>query len=83
MIHHIIPIILEKRGGPQYLINRIIKAVLNERTTIQWSGQTTPMKSNYRGVKQGRLLLPMLFIIVLDEVMQEWLNAIKKDSEAR
>lgn len=52
------------------LTNRIIKACMNELTSIRWFGQQTKPIKKGKGVKQGCPLSPRLFTILIDDVLQ-------------
>lgn len=64
-------LILEKLGVSRALINRIVKACLNEKTSIQWFGQRTTTQNKQKGIKQGCPLSPELFILMLDYVLKK------------
>lgn len=75
---HTLPAILLRRGVPSHLVNRIINACLYERSQITWQGHTTAAYVKTVGVKQGCPISPFLFVVILDEVLQ---NLKKKLSE--
>lgn len=68
-IHRISDILLSY-GTPAYLINRIITAILHERTNVQWSRRRTRIYSKYRGVKQGCPISPYLFVVIMHYAIQ-------------
>lgn len=57
--------ILLSYGVPCYSINRIIVAVLHERTSVRWSGKRTKSLNKSEGVKQGCPISPFIFMIIL------------------
>lgn len=61
----VISAILSQCGVPCHLVNRIIQAVLYERTAVQWQGQRTQRFMKGRGVKQGCSISPYIFVVVL------------------
>lgn len=62
-LHTIGPILLHY-GVPAFMINRIIKAILHERTTVQWFARRTSLHTKGKGVKQGCPLSPYIYIIM-------------------
>lgn len=54
--------ILLSYGVPCHLVNRIISAVLHERTAVRWGGRCTSSYVKSRGVKQGCPISPYLFV---------------------
>lgn len=75
----LLPEILIQHNVPKILINRIIKAVLIERTCIFWKGQYTQFVDKSKGVKQGCPLSPSLFNRVLDNAIHEVVEEISSD----
>lgn len=74
-----LPKVLFEKGVPVWLINRIISAVLTERTKILWKGQFTHSHSKSKGIKQGCPLSPLLFVVILDAAVQ----ATKRELESK
>lgn len=66
----VIPIILRQRGVPTQLINRLSNAALRSRSSLVWFNQKTKYYEQQQGVKQGCPISPLLFNLVLDEVVQ-------------
>lgn len=64
-----LPAILQKYSVPDYLINRIIKAILTENNCILWKGQFTRWFPKNIGIKQGCVLSPRLFNIIMNEAV--------------
>lgn len=52
-------------GVPSYIINRIITAILHERTYVQWQKRRTNCYERSKGVKQGCPISPYIFILLL------------------
>lgn len=77
-LHTIGPILLHY-GVPPTLINRIITAVLHERTAVQWFGRRTKEYTKGKGVKQGCPLSPYIFIIVLNYAIERVAQRMKID----
>lgn len=66
-------------GVPCHLVNRIITAVLHERTAVQWEGRRTLPTERNRGVKQGCPFSPYLFVVVLHFVISRISNRLNID----
>lgn len=65
-----LPHIFLKYGVPKYLINRIITAILTENNCLLWKGQYTQWFEKVTGIKQGCVLSPKLFNLIMDEAIQ-------------
>lgn len=76
---HKIGEILMHFGTPVYLVNRIIKAILCERTSIHCDGRRTLQCSKNRGVKQGCPISPYIFVIVMHYALQRACNRLNID----
>lgn len=61
--------ILTHYGVPAFLVNRIIAAILQERTSILWSSRRTNTYSKNRGIKQGCPISPYIFVLVMNHAI--------------
>uniref|UniRef100_A0A0N8ES07 Putative reverse transcriptase n=1 Tax=Aedes aegypti TaxID=7159 RepID=A0A0N8ES07_AEDAE len=76
--------ILLDMGVSKALVNRIINACLQEKTSLQWYGQRTRSIKKMKGVKQGCPLSPQLFILMLHHVLmsvQQFIPELKLTHE--
>lgn len=64
-----VPRVLLHLGVPSYLVNRIVRACLTERTSLQWFGQRTGEFNKTKGIKQGCPLSPKLFVYLLHQAL--------------
>lgn len=72
-------VILRSYNVLAYLINRIITAILHERTTIRWNNKRTSVSDRAKGVKQGCPISPYLFVLVLNYVIQRVCRRLQVD----
>lgn len=75
----LLPDILIHQNVPKVLVNRVINAVLIEKTCILWKGQYTQFFIKSKGVKQGCPLSPSLFNRILDSAIIECVTKIFND----
>lgn len=64
-----LPGIMKKHLVPDFLINRVINAILTENNCILWKGQHTQWYRKNIGIKQGCVLSPRLFNIIMNEAI--------------
>jgi hypothetical protein len=70
-------IALKNRGLPDKIIN-IIRQLYNEfQCCVMHDGQLTEPFITVSGVRQGCILSPLLFLVVLDEVLMNSLDVVK------
>lgn len=81
-INEIVNVLLST-GTPAYLINRIISAILHERTSIKWNGRRTKIFSKNQGVKQGCPISPYLFVIILNHAIQRACDRLGIDTDIK
>lgn len=75
--------ILSSYGTPAYLINRIIVAILHERTTVRREGRRTTVSNRTIGVKQGCPISPYLFVVMLNYAIQRVCDRLGIDSDLK
>lgn len=63
--------ILREANVPAALINRIITAILHERTSVQWYGRRTNQWTKGQGVKQGCPCSSLLFILIMHHTIKK------------
>lgn len=66
-------------GAPTYLINRIIQAILHERTSVKWNGRLTTQHTKNRGVKQGCPISPYIFVLIMNYALQRACDRLNID----
>lgn len=69
---------LKNRGLPIKLINLIKEGYNNYKSVVQHQGKLSRKFETETGVKQGCILSPLLFSILLDDVMRKAINNKKK-----
>ena len=63
--------ILKRLDVPTRLINRVLQCVKDEVTRILWQNQLSEEAKRGKGIKQGCPLSPMLFNLIMQDVLRK------------